>query len=81
MVVVGDTVSKVAKKIPRLTVCLLWGTVDTKIKVPSSKKPELSDVRSIKPGMYQDIAVLALTTARNFSHSHFYLPGLFTFIF
>ena len=45
---------------------LLWGTADADIvKVSSVESPELTDVLPLKPGVGQNIALLASPTARN----------------
>ena len=49
-----------------------------KLKVPFAENPELSEV-PLKPGIGLNIATLASPTARKFSLSCFYLPGLFNF--
>ena len=57
------------------------GTVDTEIKAPSAVNTELLTFLSLKPGVDQNIAMHASSTARNFSLSNSNLHSPFNFIF
>ena len=52
---------------------MLWGTKAEEIKVPSAKNPKLLEVPSVRPAVGQNIALRALSAARN---SFFLLPAL-----
>ena len=67
------------------------GTADAKNKVPSVENPELTNVLPLKPGVGQNLAVHALSTARNFFlvldnlyfpvHSSSFFSNLLSFFF
>ena len=50
------------------------GSVHAQIKVPSAENPEVSTVLTLKPGINQNIATCASSTAGKFFLSDFHLP-------